>query len=247
MIIGLSGYIGSGKDTVATIMQCIQAGNADDVVIEGVLSNYATNQWWLEERSGWEIKKFAGKLKQIASILTGIPVEKFEDQEFKKTFLSREWDTIVPKPGRREDGIFGTGEKMIKQTTVRELLQKLGTEAMRDGLHTNTWVNALFADYKLQVGQYDGIAIRDSYPNWLITDVRFPNEAQAIKDRGGIVIRVNRPSKFTGDLSVALHPSETSLDNWEFDVNLENDSNIWDLIRKVKVLTPLLLTNNVKS
>jgi len=30
---------------------------------------------------------------------------------------------------------------------------------------------------------------------WIITDVRFPNEAKAIKDRGGIVIRVNRDSK----------------------------------------------------
>ena len=30
------------------------------------------------------------------------------------------------------------------------------------------------------------------YPSWLVTDVRFPNEAQAIKDRGGIIVRVNR-------------------------------------------------------
>ena len=30
------------------------------------------------------------------------------------------------------------------------------------------------------------------YPSWLVTDVRFHNEAKAIKDRGGIVIRVNR-------------------------------------------------------
>ena len=30
------------------------------------------------------------------------------------------------------------------------------------------------------------------YPNWIITDVRFPNEADAIKGRGGIIIRVNR-------------------------------------------------------
>ena len=29
-------------------------------------------------------------------------------------------------------------------------------------------------------------------PNWIITDVRFPNEAKAIKDKGGILIRVNR-------------------------------------------------------
>jgi hypothetical protein len=35
--------------------------------------------------------------------------------------------------------------------SVRKLLQKLGTEAMRDGLHTNVWCNALFSDYSVQV------------------------------------------------------------------------------------------------
>lgn len=236
-IVGLSGHIESGKDTVATIMQCIQAGNADDVVIEGVLSNYAANQWWLEERSGWEIKKFAGKLKQIASLITGIPVEKFEDQEFKKTYLPKEWNYYGPS---LSSGGIVTCDIVEKQMTVREFLQKLGTEGMRDGVHTNVWVNALFADYKLQVGEYDGIAIRDSYPKWLITDCRFPNEAQAIKDKGGIIIRVNR-----GDmLRKGLHASETSLDEWEFDVTIDNNSNIWDLIRKVKILTPLIMSNS---
>lgn len=31
-----------------------------------------------------------------------------------------------------------------------------------------------------------------NFPNWIIADVRFPNEAQAILDRKGILIRVNR-------------------------------------------------------
>lgn len=59
-IIGVSGYSGSGKDTVGKIIQK------------------------LCPKSNWQIKKFAGKLKEIASLLTGIPALKFEDQEFKK-------------------------------------------------------------------------------------------------------------------------------------------------------------------
>jgi dephospho-CoA kinase len=63
MIISINGKIGVGKDTVGDIIQKI----------------CMTNQG-----PEFEIKKFAGKLKTIASLLTGVPVERFEDQEFKK-------------------------------------------------------------------------------------------------------------------------------------------------------------------
>src|SRR6187549_2106853 len=119
MIIGISGYIGSGKDTIGSI---IQAEAVED----------------------WEIKKFAGKLKQIASLLTGIPVQKFEDQEFKKTYLGEEWSIFEPS-GPLTNSPFVAGE--MKLMSIRTFLQRLGTEGIRTGVHTNAWVNALFADY----------------------------------------------------------------------------------------------------
>lgn len=33
----------------------------------------------------------------------------------------------------------------------------------------------------------------DEYPRWIITDVRFPNEVNIVKNKGGVRIRVNRP------------------------------------------------------
>jgi hypothetical protein len=118
----------------------------------------------------------------------------FEDQTFKNTSLGRQWWTI------NEDGVV--------PMTVRDMLQKLGTDAIRDGLHPDAWVNALMADYRWQ--------------NWVITDCRFPNEAKAVRDNGGVVIRIERP----GVGPVNSHPSETALDNWDFDYKIMNGSDL---------------------
>ena len=215
MIIGINGYSGTGKDTVGKLIQLA----ATDTIPEGydvydIVDNYPDHQWWLEEKSGWEIKKWAGKLKTIASLLTGIETEKFEDQEFKKTELGPEWNCNPP-------GKIGWVHR--QPMTVRDFLQKLGTEGLRTGLHENTWVNALMADYE---GLYDMDTDRTTWPNWIITDTRFPNEAQAIKDAGGIVIRIDRP----GYTAVNAHPSETALDNWKFDHKIMNGSDLTSLL-----------------
>lgn len=240
MIIGINGYIGSGKDTVGKWIQYHIARsklrNPDTLRIfdkQDISPLYDYGPV-----SGWEIRKFAGKLKQIASILTGIPVEKFEDQEFKKQPLGREWTYPTRVPGY--------GEQWVEMT-VREFLQRLGTEAIRNGLHTNAWVNATMADYNpvyYQVGEFHKGPIESGdpiYPDWILTDCRFPNEAQAIKDHGGIVIRVNRAIQFNPreeyvPTTAKNHPSETSLDNWNFDYTIENHWSMEELSNQVRIM-----------
>lgn len=215
MIIGISGYSNSGKDTVGTIIQYLNC-KKPQTSIEKICADYSEYEYWLDEQSGWEIRKFAGKLKDIASHLTGIDVEDFEDQEFKKTELGSEWDYQIDE--------FNTPTKM----TVRDFLQKLGTDAMRMGLHDNVWVNALMADY--QPLDIDPLTEAETMPNWIITDVRFPNEAQAIKDKGGIIIRVDRP----GVKPINNHLSEIGLDGWKFDYKIANISDIFSLKQTVE-------------
>lgn len=200
-LIGISGYAKSGKDTVGKMIQILMC-KAKVTSIDELVDNYEEYQWWLEEQSMWEIRKYAGKLKEIASLLTGVPVEKFEDQEFKNTYLGDEW---------KVQGV---------QMKVREFLQYLGTNALRDCLHANTWVNALFADYNSKVD------------DWIITDVRFPNEAKAIKDRGGLMIRVDRP----GVKPINNHPSETALDDYQFDYKIGNVSDLVSLMFTVETI-----------
>lgn len=202
MIISISGKIGSGKDTVAEIIKQI------------------TPQY------KWEVKKFAGKLKEVATLITGIPMDKWEDQEFKKTNLSSEWNRPIYFGGE-----FINDEPM----TVRDLLQLLGTEAMRNGLHTNTWVNALFSDYLAQtvtVGENEfKFSEQDEVPNWIITDTRFPNEVAAVKRRKGLLIKVVRDS---GNKVGTTHSSETALDKFnEWDYIIDNTGSKEELKQKV--------------
>jgi len=220
MIIGINGYAGSGKDTVGTIIQNLTAFPNDSVdsIVKMIEQNYSSD-------GQWQIKKWAGKLKEVASMLTGIPVKKFEDQEFKKTNLGSEWNILESTPRYTEKGSYYT-QKNIPMT-VRDFLQKLGTDGLRDNLHENVWVNALMSDYE---GMYDLDTDKTTYPNWVITDTRFPNEAQAIQQANGIIIRVERP----GVKPINNHPSEVSLDNWNFDHTIINDGSVEDLVQKVK-------------
>jgi hypothetical protein len=210
MIIGINGKIGSGKDTVGLIIQYL----TDELN----KANPKEFTEWVDggfHTSDWKIKKFAGKLKQIASILTGATLEQLEDQDFKKLEMSPEW------------GI-----------TYRELLQKLGTEAMRNVIHENVWVNALMADYKHEpTGTFynnQGGQILE-LPNWVITDMRFPNEMDVVKARGGITIRVNRTNRWNKPQDIE-HASETALNNHEFDYVIDNNGSMSDLVDKVRTI-----------
>lgn len=214
MVIGISGRLGSGKDTVGKLIQYMTAEDVAAGCLGRIRGGLSIDGY---HNSDFENKKFAGKLKLVGSILSGVPVEMFEDQDFKKLDMSPEWEM-----------------------TYREFLQKLGTEAMRDGLHTNVWVNALFADYKGFVKEWDefGNDTLVEYPNWIITDMRFPNEMDAVKDKVGVTIRVNRPVHALSqeNNAVQLHPSETALDNADFDYVIENSGSFDDLMVKVEAI-----------
>jgi hypothetical protein len=205
MIVALNGYAKSGKDEIANMI--------------------------IEMDPTWQVKKFSNKLKQVASILTGVHPDKFEDQLFKNTPLSDDWfvwDYKTIAGGTLTEPTFGVDPK-LRSMTARELLQKLGTEAIRNGLHDNAWVNALMIDY---VGMYDIDTDRTTYPKWIITDCRFHNEAFAVRERGGIIIRVNR----TGVFPINSHISEIAIDGFDFNYVINNDGDIEELRIKVKDL-----------
>lgn len=238
MIYGISGHKQAGKDTVGSIIQYLVDNEQVQDKYKITYKEFCKSPYI--KRSEWQIKKFADKLKQILSILTGIPVKDMEKEEFKNKLLGEEWKVWTYIVNTFEDNwkysILRNTKKEVEQyiiskgwvlphpnitikenhLTIREALQYIGTNLFRDKFHTNCWVNALMNEYKDQ--------------QWLITDVRFPNEVQSIVNRGGKMIRVNRFTKNND-----LHESETALDNYnDWHYILDNNGTIEELIEQVK-------------
>ena len=114
-----------------------------------------------------------------------------------------------------------TGYKLIYHEpgpmTAREFLQFLGTDVMRK-MYEPIWVNSCIK--KIQQEQPE-LAI--------IADVRFPNEAKAIEQASGKVVRLTR------EVYEDAHSSEVALDNYPFTDYIDNKIESIDILMvKVK-------------
>lgn len=81
------------------------------------------------------------------------------------------------------------------QVTIRTALQTLGTEWGRDLIDPNIWVNYA----KRRIARTKG--------NVIISDVRFENEAQMIRDAGGVIVHI-RDNKKRSDSHASEQPIE---------------------------------------
>jgi hypothetical protein len=208
-IISISARISHGKDLTASIIRLLFLGYPKDVIVDFIENGDIEP---LLEESDWEIKKFADKLKDIACMMLGCTRKDLESQTFKASYLPEEWNYI------NEHGFK-------KQMTVREFLQRLGTNALRDNLHINVWVNSLMSNYTKTC-------------KWIVTDTRYPNELKVLDKENALTIQVIRRDKdgllYGKDYSKPEHPSECSLDVARFKYVIINDSNIKDLVYKVE-------------
>ena len=207
MIIGICGFIGSGKDTVA---------------------DYLVNLHHFRRES------FANTLKDAVSAVFGWDRTMLEG----RTKQAREW--------REQQDNWWTNRLGIV-ITPRWVLQNWGTEVCRNGFHDDIWIASL--ENKL----------RNSTDDVVISDCRFPNEIAAIKQSGGLVVRVVRGSEPewydaavsrnrgpNGNASWSLsgrkleqlgvHDSETAWVGTRFDVVLDNNGTLDDLYQQVKRL-----------
>jgi len=104
--------------------------------------------------------------------------------------------------------------------TLRDFMNALGTDICRM-LYPDIWVKSLMCQYS------------KPFSNWIITDIRMPNEAAAVKSVGGILIKIIRLG-LDNNLS---HITENALiDYAHFDYVIVNDGTKYELTLKVKQL-----------
>lgn len=170
IIIGLSGYAGTGKDTVREIL----------------------------ENAGFVGFAFADPIRSmLRELLTsnGISDQFIDDREFK--------EQIIPEIG----------------VSYRQMAQTLGTE----------WGRMLQPDLWLRLaGAYMADVERNTWNDtsaFVISDVRFVNEAAWVRAHGGMIWRVIRP----GTTPVRQHISEQELTLFDADHTIINDGGLEDL------------------
>lgn len=148
-------------------------------------------------------------------------------------YIGSKWDgfwhesPVDEKPDivRLSDLVESEGWEAAKAwPEVRRILQRLGTELGRNLIGENVWVDITMR----QVAEADSPSC--------ITDVRFPNEAAAIKSASGILVRVDRPGLTDTD----SHSSEHAWRDIVPDVVLLNDRDLPSLHAQVRDLAQSL-------
>lgn len=161
--------------------------------------------------AGWEQRSFAAKLKAFLYAV----------------------NPLIPMPDgtgflRLASLVDAIGWERAKDEhpEVRALLQRTGTEAGRRVLYEDVWVDAALR------------CLGDTPV--VLADCRFLNEADAIRERGGQIVRIDRPGVGPAtDKDGKVHVSEVGLDGYDFDHLIVNNGTVEDLHRIVLAITAL--------
>ena len=213
MIIGITGFIGSGKDTVAQMF--VGRGAVKD--------------------------SFAAPLKDLCSSVFGWDRDMLEGH------------TVESRDFRETPDLYWTRKLGIDNFTPRLALQLVGTDIMRTHFNQSIWLDSL--EYRIRKNSsIDQLVV--------ISDCRFKNELDLIKQLGGTVIHVLRdelpqwyetavhankgsvPAKHTMETRYSnVHASEWKWVGYDFDYEIQNTGTLDDLEQKVITICEELQNN----
>jgi len=171
----------------------------------------------LVEKFGYTKISFAGILKDVVAIIFDWDREMLEGNTTK----SRLW--------REEIDTWWANRLNIPKLTPRWILQHIGTDVLRNHFHKDIWIACI----EKKISKLAGV---------VITDARFENEINTIKNLGGIIIHIrNEKIPYWYDSVINgydkppnnIHPSEYSWIYNKHDYEIENIGTIKDLENKI--------------
>ena len=195
-------------------------------IVGNIGSGKDTISHYLSQFHDFKQLSFASSLKDAVASVFGWDRELLEG----RTSESREWrETVDP---------FWSKRLSMPTLTPRWVLQQWGTDLVRKNFHDDMWIASL--ENK----------INQSNTNIVISDCRFPNEIQAIRDLGGCIIRVQRGPlpEWYEDAELAVQGSNIGINNlkikkihysewaWigsKFDVHIDNNGTVDELYDQI--------------
>ena len=223
-LIAVSGVKGSGKDITSDMFQyCLSVPKP-------------FRQYWIYKffRKFIHLKykkiAFADPLKGMLAVLLNIPVEKFNNREFKENYvINLNTLKVFPKANSNNTISDSRFTKLAKNLdlslfeydlTIRQLMQYFGTSIARTFFGENVWINS---------------TLKLASKNIIISDLRFKNELEEVKKLKGICVYVNRPN-YTFGQHASEREMEELLNNNKYDHVINNNGSIKDLFNKVKAI-----------
>lgn len=220
-IIAISGLKNSGKGVASEMVQYLL--NAP--------KPFRTYWWYRKIRfpGKWKIISFAKPLKEVLSNILGVKTSKFEDRSFKENKFVYLYDfRILDKYLLDDSDILSdnkftkaikSGEPLPQNTylSIRQLMQYVGTNVLQTYLGRRVWINS---------------TLKHKEP-FIISDLRFIEEFNAVKEKGGTVIYIKRDSAKPG-----THQSEKEVldlyNQGKFDSVIDNNGTLKDLFNNLK-------------
>ena len=208
LLVGITGLAGSGKDTATNLVNrlepCVRFFDKHGVNTSPSKDTSPVKTLKLLKQITPKNLSFATPLKKIA-VAVGFTLQQVFD----------------PKLKNKVDEFWGI--------TPRQFLQMCGTEMFRNVWRDDVWVEIA----RKEIRTFTKSNARN-YGVMFIPDVRFPNEAQMIKEEGGIVVRITRAGVRTMN-----HASENQVKTLPVDLEITNDcesASMWSAKFTIKLL-----------
>lgn len=248
LYIGLNGLAGSGKDTIAKMLNVILGHSWKSIEdAKSYYDNIYTNPTIIatfnniheNEPSRCMLIAYADQLKYICASMFGIPVSRFYlnksnawvciTDKFEYTEIEPSYNVVTCEEFYNKSLSLDNQEKYWM--SLRDILVYVGTYILQQNINKQIFVNIV--RNKIHEAQTEN----DELDYVVVTDNRFPHELDFIKENYGVTINIIRPEVKQLD-NIAEH----SLDDQEYDFTIINDGTydelfeqVWNLVHDNKI------------
>lgn len=250
LYIGLNGYAGSGKDTVAKMLFHIlnnTSSSKDEVYQDWKQSShkykYATFEFPKHPACRCTCMAFADPLKKVSSSIFAIDLDRFYNSKANGYInISKDFEYVETKPQHNiitAEEYYSGGPASYQNSSedywmsIREVLVYVGTYMLQNDINKNVFINILRNNVKRLIQRYP------SYQYVICTDVRFPQEIEFVRGHKGIMINIVRDN-----VEILLNKAEHSIENSqdEYDIVVENNGTLeelfdqlWDIVHTYSI------------